>query len=139
MSVDTFEFDYGKWLIRLSTEHDGTLGSPMKEYGDDGAYGPAQEKAWLNDEWQWVDLKVEAIMDGVTLGTAYLGGVESGWIPDDDGNEQKFKAITQHGNKEYTTGYYDPTQDLVSWEDTIQEAITEAQERLAKLAGKVDE
>jgi hypothetical protein len=135
MSIDTFEFDYGQWLIRLSTDYDTTITSPRAEYGDDGAYGEAQEKAFQNQEWSFMVLKVEAILDDMVFGTAYLGGVESGYIPDDDGNEQKF--LQSRGTTLYTTGYYDPTQDVVNYHDTVEEAVREATEKLQEVVASL--
>lgn len=137
MPIDTFEFDYGKWLIRLSTEHDDAfMRGPRYEFGPE-AYSKAQEEAWQKDEWQFVNLKAEAILDGITLGTAYLGGIESGWIPDYEGKEQKFQQA--RGTTLYATGYYDPTQDVVSHHDIVEEAVTEAEETLRTLAAHIED
>lgn len=136
MSIDLFEFDYGKWLIRLSTEYDPYTLSPFTEYGTD-AFSEAQEKAWKADEWCWVSLKAEAILEGITLGEAVLGSVQSGFIPDEEGNPGKFLQSVGTAMP-YVTGYYDPTTDLVNYHDLVDEAVTEAVATLAKLVAAAE-
>lgn len=89
-------------------------------------YTDKQTQAWKEDLWHFVTLEVCASKSGITLGQDFLGGVEFGWIPitDENDNQTGEVRINLDSIASESDAYLD---------DLISQAIDEATLKLKEL------
>lgn len=78
----------GAFTITAGIEHDC-----VTRPDDFDCYTPSQVEAFENDEWQFVTLCIEASIEGIVLGNAYLGAIEYGDYLVTDENDNKLERI----------------------------------------------
>jgi hypothetical protein len=96
---------------------------------DVDVFTPKQIEAWKNNEWHYVGLEVLVSFNGIELGQASVWGIEYGWIPLTDEQDNLTEEPVQH---------YDPLEDTSpgSFIDDIgNEACVDATANLEQLQG----
>jgi hypothetical protein len=124
--MDTIETkslpDWGPFQMeaRLIYDHDTS-------HDDVDVFTPKQIEAWKNDEWYYVGLEVTVSFNGIELGSASLWGIEYGWIPLTDEQDNLTEEPVQH---------YDPLDDTSPGsfiDDVGNEACADAVRNLEQL------
>lgn len=95
-------------------------------------YTQKQIEAYQNDAWHYCALKVTAKCAGVSLGDAWLGGIEIGGLPATTENDELVKTNWIWCD-EIIESHSEYLQDLIGWAtDEAQETLNKINERLAK-------
>lgn len=115
-------FRQGRWQVTVSTDDDYDSSPEDGDWATD-----AQVSAWMNSEWGYSILTVNVSdrATGVELGSASLGGIESGYF-----------TYTDESDNVTGKGYVGPSTEAV--DDCIAEA-TEAADVLLKLLRQEDD
>jgi len=93
---------------------------------DFDCYTDKQKEAYKEDLWHFVTLEVCASKSGITLGQDFLGGVEFGWMPitDENDNQTGEERIDLESLVSEPYAYLD---------DLISQAIDEAELKLKEI------
>ena len=114
-------FKVGPWTVRLDVRHDEDT-TPA----DSDCYTPKQVAAWHRDEWEFVGIVAKAYLEGVELGSDSLWGIERGYLPVTDEDD----------NLTADVDYVDVYDDAI--EGVIAEAIHDAGKTLRRLSSLAD-
>jgi hypothetical protein len=90
-------------------------------------YTAKQTQAWKEELWHYVTLEVCASRSGIALGQDFIGGVEFGWIPITDENDNQ----TGEAKIDLDSLASEPYAYL---NDLISQAIDEAELKLQEIS-----